>query len=432
VKLNDLPVYSVSQVNRYIKDKLDGDGLLSGLLIRGELSNYKRYPSGHHYFSLKDEQGALRCVMFRGDAMRLRFQPANGMQVVAFGRVSVYPRDGQYQLYCTQMFTDGQGDLNAAFERLKKKLAAEGLFDEAAKRPLPHYPRKIALVTSPAGAAVRDMLRILKARWPLAQVLIVPVRVQGEEAAGEIAAAIHAVNNRSDVDLIITGRGGGSMEDLWAFNEEIVARAIYVSNIPVISAVGHEPDVTIADYVADLRAATPSNGAELAVPDQNELRQSLDQLQARLAHTLKGRLENQRQRLVRLQSARVLRSMTAPIEDRRRKLADFSRRLASGCQGALSAGRSALEVRQGRLAAAAPAVVAADRAKLSRLCAGLEAMSPLKVLARGYAVARTEKGALNSVDQAERGDRVELIVTDGRLKCRVEEKERSQWRQKSS
>lgn len=432
MKLNDVPVYSVSQVNRYIKDKLDGDGLLSGLLVRGELSNYKRYPSGHHYFSLKDEQGALRCVMFRGDAIRLRFQPANGMQVVAFGRVSVYPRDGQYQLYCTQLFTDGQGDLNAAFERLKKKLAAEGLFDEEAKRPLPRFPHKIALVTSPAGAAVRDMLRILKARWPIAQVLVVPVRVQGEEAAGEIAAAIHAVNNRSDVDLIITGRGGGSMEDLWAFNEEVVARAIYVSNIPVISAVGHEPDVTIADYVADLRAATPSNGAELAVPDQNELRQTLDQLQARLARTLEGRLENRRLRLERLKSSRVLQSMKAPIEDRRRVLSELSRRLAAAGKTALSAGRSAVEARQGRLRLAAPAVVASDRGKLARLCAGLEAMSPLKVLSRGYSVARTEKGAVYSVDQAELGERLELIVTDGRLRCRVEEKEKSQWRQKNS
>jgi len=353
------------------------------------------------------------------------------MRVVAFGRVSVYPRDGQYQLYCTQMFPDGQGELNAAFQRLKEKLAAEGLFDEAAKRPLPRFPRKIALVTSPAGAAVRDMLRILKARWPIAQVMIVPVRVQGEEAAGEIAAAIHAVNNRDDVDLIITGRGGGSMEDLWAFNEEVVARAVYVSNIPVISAVGHEPDVTIADYVADLRAATPSNGAELAVPDQNELRQALDQLQVRLGRTLLGRLANQRGRLERLKEARVLRSMTAPIEDRRARLAELSRRLPAGCGSALARGRSDLEARQGRLNAAAPAVVAADRAKLARLCAALEAMSPLKVLARGYAAARTEGGVLSSVDQAERGDRVELILTDGRLMCRVEEKERSQWKNNS-
>ncbi len=430
IDVSQLPVYSVSQVNRYIKDKLDGDGLLSGLLVRGELSNYKRYPSGHHYFTLKDAQGALRCVMFRGDAARLRFRPENGMQVVAFGRVTVYPRDGQYQLYCTELFTDGQGDLNAAFERLKEKLAAEGLFDPAAKKPLPRYPRRIALVTSPAGAAVRDMLRVLKARWPMAEVLVAPVRVQGEEAAGEIAAAIHALNNRADIDLIITGRGGGSLEDLWAFNEEVVARAVFVSNIPVISAVGHEPDVTIVDYVADLRAATPSNAAELAVPDQNEIFQLLDQLQARLGRALDARVSAQRQRLERvrlsrawegrvsarrqrleyLKKARVLRDMKAPIEDRR--------------------GRVAL-LRE-RLAAAGRALPVSKRSALARLCAGLEAMSPLRVLARGYSLARTGRGVLTSVDQAEPGDSLTVVVADGRLQCRVEGKEKVRWPQKSS
>ena len=246
-----LPVYSVSQVNGYLKELVDGDPLLRGLLVRGEVSNYKCYPSGHHYFSLKDEQGSIRCVMFRGDAARLRFKPVNGLSVIAYGRVSVYPRDGQYQLYCTQLMEDGRGALDRAFEELKKKLEAQGLFDPAKKQPLPAYPRRIALVTSPAGAAVRDMIRILRQRWPLTEVLVVPVRVQGEGAAEEIAAAIHQVNNRDDIDLIITGRGGGSREDLWAFNEEPVAWAIALSNIPVISAVGHEPDVTISDYVAE-------------------------------------------------------------------------------------------------------------------------------------------------------------------------------------
>ena len=249
--------------------------MLTSLLVRGEISNYKCYPSGHHYFSLKDEQSSLRCVMFRGDAVRLRFRPANGMRAVAFGRVSVFPRDGQYQLYCTELLQDGRGALDEAFERLRRRLEAEGLFSQENKQPLPKYPKKIALVTSPAGAAVRDMLRILGARWPLAEVLVVPVRVQGQEAAGEIATAVHRVNNRSDIDLIITGRGGGSKEDLWAFNEEVVARAIYLSNIPVISAVGHEPDVTIADFVADLRAATPSHAAESAVPDRKEISMTL-------------------------------------------------------------------------------------------------------------------------------------------------------------
>lgn len=264
-------IYTVTALNEYIKDLLDSDAGLAAVTVRGEVSNYKAYPSGHHYFSLKDETGALKCVMFKGSAIHLRFRPQNGMKVIAMGRVGVFPRDGVYQLYVSAMVPDGVGDLHAAFEQLKEKLQREGLFDLSHKKPLPAYPRKIALVTSPVGAAVRDMLRILEARWPLTQVCVLPVRVQGSEAAGEISRAIDYANAHQVADLIITGRGGGSMEDLWCFNEEIVARAIYRSQIPVISAVGHEPDVTIADFVADVRAATPSNAAELAVPDQNDV-----------------------------------------------------------------------------------------------------------------------------------------------------------------
>lgn len=221
--MKNAPIYSVTQVNQYIKGLLDRDGALAGLFVRGELSNYKAYPSGHHYFSLKDAEGAIRCVMFRREAMGLRFRPENGMKVVAFGRVTVFPRDGQYQLYCSELTPDGVGDLHVAFEQLKQKLYQEGLFDPAHKKPIPRYPRKIALITSPAGAAVRDMLRILGARWPLAEVLVLPVRVQGAEAPGELCAAIAWANLHRVADLLITGRGGGSMEDLWAFNDEDVA-----------------------------------------------------------------------------------------------------------------------------------------------------------------------------------------------------------------
>ena len=273
---NELRILSVSQLSQHIKGLMDRDELLSGVLVRGEISNYKMYPSGHHYFTLKDADSALRCVMFRGDAVRLRFRPENGMQVIAAGRISVFPRDGQYQLYCVSLTPEGAGQLQIAFEQLKHKLQSEGLFDQTNKKPLPAYPKRIALITSSAGAAVRDMLRILKARWPMSQVLVVPVRVQGEQAAEEIAAAIDYVNYYNLGDLIITGRGGGSVEDLWAFNEEPVAYAIFNSEIPVISAVGHEPDVSISDYVADIRAATPSNAAELAVPDRDALQQTLD------------------------------------------------------------------------------------------------------------------------------------------------------------
>ena len=401
-----LPVYSVSQVNGYLKELVDGDPLLRGLLVRGEVSNYKCYPSGHHYFSLKDEQGSIRCVMFRGDAARLRFKPVNGLSVIAYGRVSVYPRDGQYQLYCTQLMEDGRGALDRAFEELKKKLEAQGLFDPAKKQPLPAYPRRIALVTSPAGAAVRDMIRILRQRWPLTEVLVVPVRVQGEGAAEEIAAAIHQVNNRDDIDLIITGRGGGSREDLWAFNEEPVAWAIALSNIPVISAVGHEPDVTISDYVADLRASTPSNAAELAVPDQQQERQRLEGMTLRLRQAMEVQLDRDRKELRRLEQSRVLRNPVAVVDDQRMRLDGVQRRLAMALERTLRRGR----------------------VELAGLAGRVDAMSPLKVLSRGYAIAKAEGRAVTTVEQVQPGQAMDVLVADGVYHCRVEEKEEQQWR----
>ena len=391
-------VYSVSQVNCYLKDLLDSDRNLAAIFVRGELSNYKAYPSGHHYFSLKDEGGAIRCVMFRREAETLRFRPENGMKVVAFGRVTVFPRDGQYQLYCSKLTADGVGDLYAAFEQLKDRLFRAGLFDPEHKKPIPAYPRHIALVTSPAGAAVRDMLRVLGARWPLARVTVLPVRVQGEEAAGEISGAIHWANANMDADLIITGRGGGSMEDLWAFNEEIVARAIYDSRIPVISAVGHEPDVTISDFVADLRAATPSNAAELAVPDQNELYARLHQLDIRMRQGMARCISERRSNLKRLAESRAMSGPEAYLQDRRM-----------------------LDYQQRRLTAGLSASLAQQQRRLAGLAASLDALSPLKVLARGYSIARTENGTvLTEVNQAPPGTRFQLRLTDGELPCRVE------------
>jgi len=421
------PVFTVSQVNGYLKDLFESDEFLSGLLIRGEISNYKCYPSGHHYFTLKDEKAAIRCVMFRGDAARLRFRPANGMSVIAFGRVSVFPRDGQYQLYCTEMFDDGRGVLDQAFEKLRLRLEQEGLFDPAVKQPLPKYPDKIALVTSPAGAAVRDMIRILGARWPMTEVLVVPVRVQGEGAAEEIAAAIHQINNRADIDLIITGRGGGSREDLWAFNEEVVARAIYVSNIPVISAVGHEPDVSISDYVADVRAATPSNGAELAVPDQADERRRLHQLERRLATAMQSRLSAGRKDLNRMKDSRVLRSMKAPIEDRRMLLHSFERRMAVALGSGVSGSKARTERAQRQLSAAMTGRLKDKRSALASCAVGLEAMSPLKVLGRGYAIARQTDGVITTIDRVCEHDAMEVMVSDGVIHCEIKGKEAKTW-----
>lgn len=397
----ELQVLSVTQISQYIKGKMDTDGLLSGVLIRGEISNYKMYPSGHHYFTLKDSQSALRCVMFRGDAVRMRFRPENGMQVIAAGRITVFPRDGQYQLYCVQLTPEGAGDLQLAFEQLKEKLAREGLFDEEHKKPLPKFPERIALVTSPAGAAVRDMLRILNARWPQSGVLVVPVRVQGEEAAEEIASAIDYVNYYDLADLIITGRGGGSIEDLWAFNEEVVARAIFRSEIPVISAVGHEPDVTISDFVADLRAATPSNAAELAVPDRTELAGNLAHLARRLERGMTQPVAAAREKLEGFRRSRVLADPMGYVEERRMLLDYQSRRLLHGLERSL----------------------AEEKVRFGRMAAALDALSPLKVLGRGYAIARSEDGTvLTAPEQVQEGQAVDLRLRDGSLVCRVEER----------
>jgi exodeoxyribonuclease VII large subunit len=395
-------VYTVSQVNGYLKELVDRDPNLAAVFVRGEISNYKAYPSGHHYFSLKDEGGAIRCVMFRREAGSLRFQPQNGMKVIAFGRVAVFPRDGQYQLYCSKLTADGVGDLHLAFEQLKEKLYRQGLFAPEHKKPLPAYPEHIAVVTSPAGAAVRDLLRILEARWPLARVTLLPVRVQGEEAPGEIAQAIRWANDHLQADLLITGRGGGSMEDLWAFNEEVVARAIYDSQLPVISAVGHEPDVTIADFVADLRAATPSNAAELAVPDQNDLYARLEQLDIRMRQAVERGLSERRSQLTKLAASRALSSPENYLQDR----------------------RMLLDYQQRRLIAGLNASVGQQQRRLAALAAALDALSPLKVLGRGYSIARLEDGAvLTSADQAPPDTPFRLRLADGELACRVERKE---------
>ncbi len=394
------PIYSVSQVNGYIKGLLDADPLLGQLFVRGEISNYKAYPSGHHYFSLKDPEGTIRCVMFRREAVNLRFRPQNGMKVIALGRVAVFPRDGQYQLYVNVLTPDGVGDLHEAFEQLKARLAAEGLFDEAHKKAIPKFPARIALVTSPAGAAVRDMIRILGARWPMAEVYVVPCRVQGAEAPGEIASAIRWVNEREAADLIITGRGGGSIEDLWAFNDEQVARAIFASEIPVISAVGHEPDVTIADYVADLRAATPSNGAELAVPDQNEQYARLEHLGRRMAKATQRELQVARATLDKAAGSRMLQDPMSWVDDRRILLDRQRDRLAHGLTRELSV----------------------HRETFARLAAALDALSPLKVLARGYAIAQGAGGIVTSIKDVTPGEELDLRVSDGSIYCEVKRK----------
>ena len=393
-------ILGVAEVNNLVKLLLDNEHILQNVHVRGELSNYKIYPSGHHYFTLKDPEGALRCVMFKSAAVKLRFRPENGMKVVASGRITVFPRDGAYQLYCNSLTPEGVGDLAVAFEQLKSKLYAEGLFDSTHKKPLPAYPERIAIITSAAGAAVHDMIRILRRRYPIAKVLLLPVRVQGPEAPLEIVGAIRYANRWKVGDVIITGRGGGSIEDLWAFNDERVARAIYESELPVISAVGHEPDVTISDFVADARASTPSNAAEIAVPDQAELLRWLQGVGERMEQNETSRLQALRQRLDSLASKRVMTDQLAYVQDKRMEL---------------------LHVQQ-RLGDLASARVTEKRQRFASLAASLDAMSPLKVLGRGYAMAQNEQGKiLKSSSDVESGSRVSVTLGEGGFSATVEE-----------
>lgn len=393
---------TVSELNSIIKTLIDGEPLLGKVCVRGELSNYKIYPSGHHYFTLKDAESSLRCVMFKSSASKLRFRPESGMGVTAFGRISVFPRDGAYQLYCSDLIPEGTGDLQIAYEQLKAKLAAEGLFDSSHKKPLPAFPKKIAIITSSAGAAVHDMIRILGRRWPMTKVILLPVRVQGVEAPPEIVGAIRYANRYKVADLIITGRGGGSIEDLWAFNDERVARAIYASELPVISAVGHEPDVTIADYVADIRASTPSNAAELAVPDASEIRELLGNLNIRNTQAVRKNLSRMNTRLEDLKNRRVLQDPMTYVDSKRSEL-DFVR---------------------GRLVAVSEKVNDDKRKKFVALAAALDAMSPLKVISRGYAIVESTDGELiRSIKDVRPDDKMRLLVRDGVIKCAVEESE---------
>ena len=393
-------IFGVTEVNELVKLLLDNEPMLQNICVRGELSNYKMYPSGHHYFSLKDPEGAIRCVMFKSSAMRLRFQPENGMKVLVTGRVTVFPRDGAYQLYCNTMTPEGVGDLAVAFEQLKAKLYAEGLFDPAHKKPLPVYPEKIAIVTSSAGAAVHDMIRILRRRYPIAKVILLPVRVQGVEAPPEIAGAIRYADKWKIGDVIITGRGGGSMEDLWAFNDERVARAIYNCETPVISAVGHEPDVTISDFVADTRASTPSNAAEIAVPDQVELLRWLRGAEERMEQSETARLDTLRQRLKTLASKRVMTDQLAYVQDKRMALIHVQQRLGDLADGQL----------------------ARKRQSFAALAASLDAMSPLKVLGRGYAMVQNDAGQiLKSCRDVTAGERVSVTLGEGGFSATVEE-----------
>ena len=392
-----MAVHSVSDVNRYLKELLAGEPLLSGISVRGEISNFKQYPSGHCYFTLKDANSALKCVMFRGRAQYLRFLPQNGMQAVAGGSIAVYERDGVYQLYVDSLIPEGTGDLALAFEQLKEKLAAEGLFDSSRKQPLPLFPKKIGVVTSSAGAVLRDIYRVSKRRWPGVQLVLYPVQVQGEGAAKEIARGINFFAEEYAVDVIIAGRGGGSMEDLWAFNEEPVVRAIAACPVPVISAVGHETDFTLADFAADVRAATPSQAAELAVPDRAEVKRQVENLTGQLTRQLQREILLRRQRLESLLNNRVMRKPQSMLAERRQRL-DF---LLAGLQ------KAAKQELQGK------------QHKLGMLLNRLAAINPAAVLGRGYGIATRQGAVVSSIDAVEIDDELQLTLADGSLQVKT-------------
>ncbi len=395
-------IFTVGQINRYIRNLLENDFILSSLLVKGEISNFKAHSSGHLYFTLKDASGALSCVMFRQDAAGLPFEPENGMQVVVYGHISLYEKTGQYQLYAEFMEPLGIGALQVAFEQLKEKLAAEGLFDGDFKREIPKNPSCIAVITSPTGAAVRDILQIVKRRDPNVKVAIFPTLVQGEQAAADIVRSLKLVNEWGKADVIILGRGGGSMEDLWCFNDENVARAIFASEIPVISAVGHETDFTITDFVADMRAPTPSAAAELATTPLAERREAFHRLELRLERDVSALLTSCRRRLDLLKSRPV---MERPLERIYRTMMD-------------------VEETQQRLDKEMTNRLMQRAERWQYLTNRLEAASPLAVMSRGYVMAVTSSGnLLTSAKQAEVGDRVTLHLQDGKIETNIQEKE---------
>ncbi|MBE6644424.1 MAG: exodeoxyribonuclease VII large subunit [Ruminococcaceae bacterium] len=395
--------FTVSELNAYIKNIFDGDRTLSSVTVKGEISNFVRHRSGHLYFTLKDSDGQIKSVMFRYVAERLKFMPENGMKVSAHGSVSVYGRDGSYQLYINSLEPDGIGALYKAFEQLKEKLYSEGLFDGEAKKSLPFFPERIGVITSPTGAAVRDIINVLGRRFPIAKVYIYPSLVQGDEAPDNLIEAIDYFESSSLVDLIIIGRGGGSIEDLWAFNSEVLARKIYAAKIPVISAVGHETDFTICDFVADMRAPTPSAAAEIAVPDIRELIQQVDSYHTRLCTALTSCVKRKREKLDTLSSKHILQHPITVIEVNRKSLEDSKKELYAAMNNVLKEFRTRL-------------ILSTEKTNT---------LSPLSVLSRGYAIAEKNDARIFSVENINVGDELDIRLADGVVSAKVKNKRKA-------
>lgn len=388
---------TVTQLNKYIKDRFDEDENLNAILVKGEISNFKNHYTGHLYFTLKDENSLIKCIMFKSYAERVAFNPKDGMQVMVFGSVSVFERDGAYQIYVKSMLEDGMGDLHEKYEKLKKQLEAEGLFDESHKKPIPLYPKEVGVITSQTGAVIRDIINVSTRRNPNVHIRLLPVPVQGTGAGEKIAEKIRVMNEKKLADVIIVGRGGGSLEDLWPFNEEIVARVIYESEIPIISAVGHETDFTIADFVADLRAPTPSAGAELAVPDVYELKQKINSYQNRSRNALKKKIELMRLRYEKCIKSRVFTDSTRKIKEQYMIIDTYIKRLESKIK-----------------------IIQKDKkTQFIKLISKLDTLSPLKTLQRGYSLTEKEGKIIKSVKDLKKDEEVKLRFFDGEKQAKI-------------
>ena len=401
---NDKNVLTITALNEYLKQRFEADSNLASIYLKGEISNFTNHKSGHFYFTLKDETGTLKSVMFRSSAAKLTFMPENGMKVIAHGRVSVFVRDGQYLFYCDRLEPDGIGALYLAYEQLKKKLTAEGLFAPERKKRLPKIPTRVGVITSPTGAAVRDIINVTKRRFPFAKIVLYPALVQGADAAPDLIRGVRLMNDKMCADVIIIGRGGGSIEDLWAFNNEELARTICASRIPVISAVGHETDFTICDFAADLRAPTPSAAAEIAVPETSELQRKIGNITDRMLLLLGNNIKSQRKRIEELSSRRVLNSPGYIVDDRRMAVLSLAREMES----------------------AQKLLLGDKKQKFISLTAKLEALNPMSVISRGYSAVFADDGKLiKSINDIEIGDDFSFMTTDGKVSGKVTDKQKA-------
>ncbi|MBM7651564.1 exodeoxyribonuclease VII large subunit [Neobacillus cucumis] len=435
---------TVNALTKYIKRKFDADPHLREVHVRGEISNFKQHSSGHMYFTLKDDKARILAVMFSSQSRLMKFAPENGMKVIVKGEVSVYEPSGQYQIYIREMQPDGIGELFLAYEQLKKRLESEGLFAPETKKTIPLYPGTVGVITSPTGAAIRDIITTIKRRYPIANILVFPALVQGENAASSIAKAIEKANNLKEIDVLIVGRGGGSIEELWAFNEELTARAIFSSRIPIISAVGHETDFTIADFVADLRAPTPTGAAELAVPHIEELLDRILQRQTRLIGVMSGKFKFEKERLNRVQKSYAFRYPRRLYEQKLEQVDRLTEMLVRGASRLSSIKKDQHEILSKRLQRNHPneglqeakkqfyrlekdlnrtvnQIYVRKQTDFDRILSTLQALSPLKIMERGYSLAYTEDNQLvKSVKQVKENERVQIQLTDGSLFCHVE------------